>query len=75
MKRGQVFVRGRDPNGKWGAIDVLDLDEPSFRAFVMEMFKRAQIVVALKDESVEGDHIEYHGCRKLVENSLDPSQG
>ena len=60
MKRDQVFVRAQDPTGKWGSADVLDLTDESFRAFLVEMLRRAGIVVYLKDELVDGEEITYH---------------
>lgn len=57
MKRGQVFVRAQDETGRFGSADVLDLDGESFRAFVLGVLFRAQIVTGLRDEAVEGDHI------------------
>lgn len=58
MKRQQVFVRARDDNGRIFNCDVLDLDDASFRAFVVGKLHRAGIVVGMRDESIEGDHIE-----------------
>ena len=57
MQRGQVLVRGKLPDGSWGGVDVLDLDEKSFRAFVIEMLIRASIVYSLKEP--EGENITY----------------
>jgi hypothetical protein len=34
IRRGSVYVRAQDPEGKWGSHDVLDLTEESFRAFI-----------------------------------------
>lgn len=60
MKRGQVFVRARDVNGKWYSADVLDLDDASFRAFVVGQLHRAGLVFGLIDSAVEEPHIEMH---------------
>ncbi len=60
MKIQQVFVRAQDPNGKWGAADVMDIDDKSFRAFVIDMLMRAGVVVHLKDEVVEREDITYY---------------
>lgn len=59
MKRGQVFVRATDETGRWGTVDVLDLDEDSFRAFVVETFVRAEVVTSIREEMVEGERIRY----------------
>jgi len=57
MKRGQVWIRGTDARGEnWGAIDVLDLDDESFRAWVVSMLLRLGVVVSLK---TEGEDIHY----------------
>jgi len=58
MKRRQVFVRGRLRDGSIGNIDVLDLDDASFRAFLVELLIRFEMVVALKGEHVEGERLE-----------------
>jgi len=59
MKRGEVFVRGRLRDGSIGNIDALDLDDTSFRAFVLDRFVRCEIVTSIKEELIEGDRIQY----------------
>ncbi len=59
MKRGQAFVRGVLRDGSIGTIDVLDLDDASFRAFVLDRLIRSEIVYAIRDEHVEGEHLTY----------------
>ena len=34
INRGDVLVRANDPDGTWGNVDVLDLDEESFRRWI-----------------------------------------
>ena len=41
IEKGQVFVRGKKKNGRWGNIDVMDLDEYSFRRFILTLLNRA----------------------------------
>ena len=60
MKREQVFVRAQLPDGSWNSVDVMELDDESFRAFVFDVLMRAGLVFALKDEVVGGEHITYH---------------
>lgn len=60
MKRKQVFVRAKSPSGKWHSADVLDLDDLSFRAFVMGVLHEAGLVVGIKDDFVAGNRIELH---------------
>jgi hypothetical protein len=67
MKRGQVFVRAKDVNGYWYSADALDLDQPSFNAFVLEMLKRAGAVITLKDEFA-GGNIEYQSTVRKPED-------
>lgn len=67
MKRGQVFVRAQDPNGKWGNADVLDLDDDSFKAFVVSQLIQAGFVVGLHPQFVEGDEITYKCETPFVE--------
>jgi len=43
--KGQVFVRAKTKEGKFGNVDVLDLDDESFRRVVMSIFaNNGQIV-------------------------------
>lgn len=57
MKRGQVFVRGINKEGEWGNIDVLNLDDRSFKVFILDRLFKNGLVVGLKDEVVEGERI------------------
>lgn len=59
LRRGQVFVRAKDQAGRWGTCDVLDLDEVSFRAWVVDVLRRHGMVAALKDDYVAGEGVEY----------------
>ena len=59
MKRGQCFVLGQRRSGKWDNIDVLDLDEESFRAFVLEKFCDLHVVVSFREEAGPGETIIY----------------
>lgn len=54
MKRGQVFVRAQDVSGKWYSADVLDLDDASFRAFVVERLMLAGLVYAISAPASTG---------------------
>lgn len=58
MKRNQVFCRAYDETGKIGNADVFDLDEESFRAFVIGILMRCEVVVGIKDEFVDGNHLK-----------------
>jgi hypothetical protein len=65
MKRGQVFVRAQDPDGRWHTADVLDLDQPSFNAWVTDVLFRAGLIVGLRDESLPTSvRVEYHSLRR-----------
>jgi hypothetical protein len=59
VKRGQIFVRAKNADGRVESADVLDLDEESFRVFVLDVLMRNGLVTSLKHEYVEGEHIEY----------------
>lgn len=59
MRRNQVFVRAISKEGKWDAVDVLDLDEDSFRAFVVSRLMVAGLVVSVLDEDA-GEKIILH---------------
>jgi hypothetical protein len=63
MKRGQVFVKAFDENGVWGTVDALDLDEVSWRAFVMDRLQRAGLVFGMKEDLCEGQTVTYRARR------------
>jgi hypothetical protein len=48
-RRDQVFVRAVSPKGVSHVCDVLDLDEESFRAFVVNALLRGCLVTGLRD--------------------------
>lgn len=50
MRRGQVLIRAIKANGDWGNVDALDLDEESFRAFVLDRLFMAGLLVRLSNE-------------------------
>ena len=49
MRRRQVLVQAIKADGTWGAVDVLDLDEESFRAFVLQRLRIAGLLVRIPD--------------------------
>jgi len=53
INRGQCFVRALDENDKWGAVDVLDLDDESFRRFVVSKMADMGIVTIIVKEDQE----------------------
>lgn len=57
MKKDQVFVRARLANGKIAVCDVLDLDDESFRAFVIDVLFRHGLVFGIRD--VLGEPIKF----------------
>jgi len=59
MKYEQVFVRAVTKNGDWDAVDVLKLDDASFRAFVIDVMLRAGFLAGIQPEFVEGPDITY----------------
>jgi hypothetical protein len=59
MKHQQVFVQGLKADGSMGAIDVLRLEEASFRAFVVDALVRLGAVEARTDRQVAGAPILY----------------
>lgn len=48
MNRGQVLVRAITKTGKWGSVDVLDLDDESFRAWVTDKLLSTGFVTGLR---------------------------
>jgi len=57
MKRGQVFVRALQADGKWGNVDVLDLDEISFRAFIIDKLIALKALYSFAPKHIDGDEI------------------
>lgn len=60
MKRKQVFVRAlvkHKDRDLWVNCDVLDLDQPSFNAFIAGTLFRAGALVGIKDEACEGEDV------------------
>ncbi|MCP4902649.1 MAG: hypothetical protein GY906_37265 [bacterium] len=53
MAKGEIFVDGRDTLGQRAMLDVMDLDDESFRHFVVESLKHTGTVtyVPAKDPS------------------------
>jgi len=49
MRRGEVWIRATNAEGtKWGAVDVFDLDDDSFRAWVVDKLTQIGCVVRVK---------------------------
>lgn len=44
MKPGQVTVQAQDSKGNHGTVDVLDLDERSFRAWLLERLMLMRVI-------------------------------
>jgi hypothetical protein len=57
MKRRQVFVRALDSNDKMGVTDVMDLDEDSFKVFMLDVMQRHGLVVGIIESQIEGERI------------------
>lgn len=64
LERGQVFVRGLKADGKMGPIDALDLDEESFRRFILELLANQCLVLR---QNLPEDFIETPLKEKRVE--------
>ena len=47
--RGQIFFRARYDDGSWGAVDVFDLDDESFRAIVLDALQ--DVFISLSPEA------------------------
>jgi len=57
IKRGQVFVRALNKEGKWDSVDIFDLDDESFRVLIVDGFVEVGLLVALKGEISEVEEI------------------
>lgn len=53
--RGQCFVRAKDPEGRWHTADVLDLDDESWRIFILSVIveQRSLMLVTSDDPPPE----------------------
>lgn len=58
IRKGSIFVRAKDETGRWGAADVLDLDDESFRAFVLDRLEHRGMVVPVQPQ-LAGEAVEY----------------
>lgn len=58
MKRGQVFVRAKLPNGTWASCDVLDLEAASFKVWLIDMLVRSGNPTGIAVEPGEGPELE-----------------
>lgn len=57
MKRGQIFTRAK-VDGIWQNVDVLDLDDESFKLFILDFLHRAGFLVGVKPEKIAEPDIE-----------------
>jgi len=56
IEREQVFVRAKKKEGGYGTVDVFDLDEESFRSFILTHLAKLQLIHVLC-KTGEGQHI------------------
>lgn len=73
MKRNQVFVRAKWPEGGWGSVDVFDLDDESFRAFVVEILEGNKLVLSLRASVVPGSEMELTAKRGVKPKEKETS--
>lgn len=57
IKLNQIFVRAKNKRGKWINADVMELDDESFRAFVMHRLFESGLVCGIRPDAVEGEPI------------------
>lgn len=53
MRRGVVTVTGQRTDGSIGEIDVLDLDEDSFRYWLVDILQKANLVTFLPGATLD----------------------
>lgn len=58
MKRGMILVEALGPNGMPCGADALDLDDESFRLFVLNVLWQKGAVVAVDPSEVQGNDIQ-----------------
>ena len=61
MKEGRLIVTGEDADGSRIRIDVMDLDDRSFRAFVLDSFDGHGWI---QEKDVEGVEIPFRAKRR-----------
>ena len=59
MQRGTIIVRGVRTDGSFGDIDVLDLDEDSFRCFLLDQLQRSGVIEYRVADLASADRIAY----------------
>lgn len=59
MKAAQLWVHGLRADGAMGRIDVLRLDEPSFRAYVLDVLAAKGLIEARPETTVGGERLTY----------------
>lgn len=52
-----VYVRAQDETGKFGSANAMDLDDESFRRFVLDRMANSGVVIATPTE--EGERVPY----------------
>ena len=52
-----VYIRAQTPEGKWTSADALDLNDISFRRFVLQQLHRAGLVTVLIDEAEKSNSV------------------
>lgn len=60
-----IYVRAINAEGKWDSVDVMDLDEESFRIFVLRMMVNQRVPVGIQDEMDEMKYAELHARKQL----------
>jgi hypothetical protein len=61
IDRNQCFVRAQDENGRWKNVDVLDLDDESFRRFVISILAKMQLIHIVRNENVSDRPLKQKG--------------
>jgi hypothetical protein len=57
LRRQQVFVRAKDPDGKFFQADVFELDEMGFRAWLVGVLVDAGLVTVAAEEPGPEDEV------------------
>lgn len=53
LDKGQIFTRAINKEGKWAAVDVLNLTEESFKRFVLAKLNTIGVVCIVRDTRKE----------------------
>ena len=58
IEKGQVFVRAINKDGRWDTVDALDLDDESFRRFILDKLCDMGVIVSCSPPIIDDEERE-----------------